>query len=313
MFDFRRYRVLVVLTCLVVLISACTSAAQNESLISTAVAQTVQAGEAIPSVVVPTDVFPTPVLQATLTPASTPTSEPTLVSAPSNPDCIHASLVSEYPPDGAIYKPGDSFTKTWTIKNVGTCTWDPSYKLIFWSGDTIGGSTYYNLPETVPPGDDIPITISLQAPAAEGTYTGYWRLQTPWNENFGVGQYSQAFYANIVVFNRPAPRYGISSVTYEVQRDPPTDCPVNVRYTVYITITTNGPYEVGYYIDQSDGNESTFKTLSFAEAGSKTVSRLWMIGRGDSPNPRWMEFVETDPATQYFRYFGRVFIYNNCP
>ena len=313
MFDLRMYKMLLILTCLALFASACGSPAQNESIISTAVAQTVQAGETIPETVIPATNTPETTMDATLTPAITPTSEATLLSAPSDPDCIYASLVGEYPPDMTIYLPGDSFTKTWTIQNQGTCTWDSSYKLIFWSGDILGGSTSYELPEVVLPGDDISISIFLQAPATEGTYTGYWRLQTPWNANFGVGQYSQAFYASIVVDKKPRLDYGIIGVTYDIVRDPPTGCPVNVRYTVYATVTTNGPYEIGYFWDQSDQNESAVKSLIFTEAGSKTVSREWMIRRGATSNPRWMEFVETDPATQYFKYHGKTYILNNCP
>ena len=328
MVEIRTYKLAAILTCLVLTLAACGSNAQNQSMIATAVAQTQQnqsiIGTAVaqtveaqsgPQIVVASTNTPVGPLtiEATLTPAITPTEEPTLVSAPSDPDCIHASLTSEYPPDATIYKPGDVFTKTWTIKNLGNCTWDKSYKLIFWSGDLMGGSTYYDLPEVVLPGDDIAISIILKAPATDGNYTGYWRLQTPWNKSFGVGEYSQAFYANIAVFKKPGPHFEITSVTYEVVRDPLTGCPVNVRNTVYITVTTNGPYDFRYYLDQSDGNESAIKTMSFSEAGSKTISRLWMIGRGDSPNPRWMEFVETVPETLYYKYYGRVFIYNTCP
>ena len=313
MFDLRMYKMLVILTCLALFISACGSPAQNESIISTAVAQTVQAGETIPEVVILPTNTPEPAIGATLTSGVTPTGEPTLVSAPSDPDCIHAELIAEDPPDQTLYEPGEFFWKTWTIKNLGTCTWDSSYQLIFWNGDKMGSSLSYPLPEEVLPGEQKDITIYLQAPETEGSYTGYWRLQTPWNASFGVGQYSQAFYANIVVDKKPGPDYGITSVTYELVRNPPTGCPVNVRYTVYATITTNGEYEFRYYLDQSDGNESATKTLVFNEAGSKTISREWMIGRGDSPNPRWMEFVETVPEIQYYKYYGRTYILNDCP
>lgn len=304
---------LVVLSYLALFASACGSSAQNESVISTAVAQTVQAGETIPEIVIPATNTPDTTIDATLTPAITPTSKPTLLSAPSDPDCIHASLVGEYPPDLTIYLPGDRFTKMWTIQNGGTCTWDSSYKLIFWSGDILGGSTSYDLPEVVMPGDDISISIFLQAPAAEGTYTGYWRLQTPWNANFGVGQYSQAFYASIVVDKKPKLDYGIVGVTYDIVRDPPTGCPVNVRYTVYATVTTNGPFEFGYFWDQSDFNESAVKSLVFTEAGSKTVSREWMIRRGATSNPRWMQFVRVISEGEFFERFDKAYILNNCP
>lgn len=301
---------LVVLTCLALFASACGSPAQNESVISTAVAQTVQAGETIPEVVIPATNTPETAINATLTPAITPTSEPTLVSAPSDPDCIHAELIAEYPPDQALYKPGDYFWKTWTIKNLGTCTWDSAYQLIFWSGEKMGSSLSYPLPEKVLPGEQKDITIYLQAPATEGSYTGYWRLQTPWNANFGVGQYSQAFYTSIVVDKKPQREYGILSATYNIVRDPAVGCPANVRFTVYATITTNGPFEFDYYWEQKDGNESAVKHLVFDAAGSKTISREWLVGRGNSPNDRWMQIIVVSP--EVIEYSKAVFA-NTCP
>ncbi|HUG33535.1 MAG TPA: NBR1-Ig-like domain-containing protein [Anaerolineales bacterium] len=309
MFEKRAHVILVALVSIALLVTACASPAQVESAIATSVAQTVQAGATeIPPL--PTET-PDPALlaQPTLTQAITPTSEATLISAPSDADCIHAELVGEYPPDRTVFRPNTSFSKTWTIKNVGTCTWDSSYQLIFWSGELMGGSTYYNLPEVVLPGDDVSITIFLQSPGSEGFYTGYWRLKTPWNAVFGVGQYSQAFYAEIQVDIRPGQEYTVLSVTYDIVREPATGCPANVLYTVYATFTTNGPLDLKYRWDQKDGNESAVKELSFEQAGSQTVSREWMVGRGDSSNDRWMQISVLEP--QYMEFEKAVFS-NDC-
>ncbi|RIK31876.1 MAG: hypothetical protein DCC56_06770 [Anaerolineae bacterium] len=311
MYVLRSYKISVVLLCLALSIAACApSTAQSDAIIATSVALTVEAGKQALATNTPEP--PLPTLPATLTPAvaNTPTEAPTLSSAPSDPDCIHAVFVSEYPPDQAVFKPGADFSKTWTIRNVGTCTWDYSYKLIFWSGDAMGGATYYNLAEIVPPGDDIPITVQLKAPEAEGFYTGYWRLQTPWNKNFGVGQYSQAFYATIQVDKRPQQESTVLSVTYNIVREPATGCPANVKYTVYATITTNGPYEFSYYWEQKDGNESGVKGLDFDAAGSQTVSREWVVGRGDSPNDRWMQIIVVEPELIEF---DKAVFSNPCP
>lgn len=310
MLEFRLYKISVLLISLALLLAACAPSAQNESIISTAVAQTVEAGRQALSTSTPEP--PLPTLPPTLTPAAvdTPTEGPTLISAPSDPDCIHATLVSEYPPDRTVFKPDAEFTKTWTIRNEGTCTWDSSYKLIFWSGDTMGGATYYNLPENALPGDDIAISIQLKSPSLEGFYTSYWRLQTPWNAVFGVGQYSQAFYASIQVDKRPPQEAGILSVTYDIVRDPPTGCPANVDYIVYATITTNGPYDFIYFWQQKDGNESAEKNMIFDAAGSKTISRKWTVGRGDSPNDRWMQIIVVWPERIEF---DKATFPNNCP
>lgn len=311
MFELRSYKISVVLMCLVLMLAACAPSTQNESIISTAVAQTVEANQQASATDTPLP--PLPTLPPTLTPAAaadTPTAGPTLVSAPGDSDCIHAILISEYPPDQSLFKPGDAFTKTWTIRNEGTCTWDTTYKLIFWSGDAMGGASYYFLPQNVPPGTEVSISIPLIAPPVEGNYTGYWRLQTPWNAIFGVGQYSQAIFTSIQVDKRPQRDYGVISVTYDIVRDPPTGCPTNVNYTVNAYITVNGPVDIAYRWFQKDGNESAIKTLSFTAAGTKSVSRSWMVGKGDSPNDRWMQIVVLEP--QYLE-FDKATWPNTCP
>ena len=33
-------------------------------------------------------------------------------------------------PDGTKYDPGATFTKTWRLRNVGTCTWTTAYTMV---------------------------------------------------------------------------------------------------------------------------------------------------------------------------------------
>src|SRR5215212_8372315 len=137
MLELKKYKALVVLVSFVLVISACGSPAQSESAISTAVAQTVQADRSLTEVaILPTMTPQTPqtTIEATLLPATAPTSASTLAAAPSDPNCVSASLIGENPPDGTILKPGEYFWKTWTLLNTGTCAWDTTYSLVYWSG-----------------------------------------------------------------------------------------------------------------------------------------------------------------------------------
>lgn len=306
MSDFTKYRALAVLTVFILIASACGSPAQNESSISTAVAQTVQAGESL------AEIANLPTLTAVSPTEVTITSEPgpTVTTVPvSNPGCtVSALLVGENPPDGVILKPGENFWKTWTLKNIGTCTWDSSYKLVYWSGDLMDGLNSYPFPDVIAPDESKDVSIYLKAPGTTGAFTGYWRIQTPWGSDFGVGPTNESFYIQISVSNDA--EYGIASVTYDLVREPATGCPTNVLYKVYATITTSGPYEFDYRWMQSDGNNSGIKTLKFTQAESKSFAREWMIGKGDSPNPRWMMIVVTGPK---FQEYGKVEILNNCP
>jgi hypothetical protein len=311
MSDLRIYKILVLVTAISLLAASCGASVPPDAVISTAVAQTVQAGESPTADSTPPTLTPQPELATTLPPALTPTSAPTLVSAPPDPNCARASLVSENPPDNTMLQPGEYFWKTWTLQNTGTCTWTPEYKLIFWSGELMGGLTSYPLPEDVAPNEQKDISIYLQAPATVGTFAGYWRLQSPWAANFGVGPYDEPIYVQVVVSDEQRPDYGVTGVTYELIRNPPTGCPTNVRFTINATITTNGPAEVDYRWVQSDGNSmNRAKPIDFTEAGSVTVTREWMIGRGDSPNPRWAQIIIEEPDYQEF---GKLEILNTCP
>jgi hypothetical protein len=87
-------------------------------------------------------------------------------------------------PDNTVMTPGVGFVKTWGLQNTGTCTWDTSYKLVFVSGDLMGGAST-NLTASVGPSQQVQISVSLTAPATAGTYKGYWRLVDDTGTGFG--------------------------------------------------------------------------------------------------------------------------------
>jgi hypothetical protein len=56
-------------------------------------------------------------------------------------------------PDGSNFQPGESFSKAWRLKNIGSCTWTTSYLLIFSKGDLMGApSAVFSLYKSVAPG-----------------------------------------------------------------------------------------------------------------------------------------------------------------
>lgn len=280
------------------LLGAC--GAGSESAIATAVALTVQAQNASASATpFPSATAPVANVQPTLTNIFTPL-PPTSASAPASgsyAECAKATLVNETPPDSAIMQPESSFFKTWTIKNESACTWDTKYKIVFWDGNTLGGAYVYNLPLVTGPGQNTDISIQLYTPKEDGTYKGEWKLQTPDGINFGVGQYSEAFYAEIVV-NAAAEEedYKIVSVTYRLVRDPLAGCATNVIYTVYATITVNGPIDVRMQWRHNDGWTSSKIRLSFDGAGSQELTDRWGIHLGSSPGDKWIQMTQVDPG-----------------
>jgi len=121
---------------------------------------------------------------------SPPTSAPTLPStATADPTpCNWASYVGDVTiPDNTLLAPGQAFTKTWRIKNIGTCTWSTAYKLVFISGNQLGGPASAPLSKSVAPGETLDISVNLTAPNSEGTHYSYWRLENAAGQRFGIG------------------------------------------------------------------------------------------------------------------------------
>lgn len=303
----RTHKFFTVLVTVASLATACGAPQPDNSIISTAVAQTVQAGQSLPTAGSASFTPEAPSLAATLTPvasaAVTPTSPATLVAAPADPNCVKASLVAENPPDKTIMTPGQYFWKTWTLQNTGNCTWTTAYQLVFWSGDRLGSSLSYPLPDDIAPGESKDITIYLQAPETMGTFTGSWRIKTPWASDFGVGQYDVPISTSIVVGSiTPASKrtetvFGVTSVTYKVDR---TCTAANTFYTITALITSSGPLEINFMWIQSDGNNDETNKLTFTEASTRAATREWSQHKDTSTNPRWVQVIVTSPTYQEF-------------
>ncbi|HSM70915.1 MAG TPA: NBR1-Ig-like domain-containing protein [Anaerolineales bacterium] len=149
--------------------------ANDFNVLSTQAALTVQAqvGQATQ--------FSTPTLppaQSTNTPITFPTSAVSTVAPAlsATPVCDQAHFVKDVTvPDGTTFAPGAVFTKTWRLRNSGTCTWS-GYTLVFDSGDSMSGTSPVSI-GTVGPGQEVDLSVNLTAPSANGSYRGYWRVR----------------------------------------------------------------------------------------------------------------------------------------
>jgi hypothetical protein len=130
---------------------------------------------------------PSPTPTATGTPpTSTPTA--TVTNTPPTSTCDRAEFVTDVTvPDGTIFTPGTEFTKTWRLRNVGSCTWDTNYTLVFHTGEQMDGPAAVNFPNTVAPNQTVDLSVTLKAPATAGTYRGYWMLKNASGALFGIG------------------------------------------------------------------------------------------------------------------------------
>jgi hypothetical protein len=162
-------------------------------------------------------VLPTTIEATSTAPLAPPTSPPTALTsapvaaptqgAPETPtpaapgDCVNrAGNVRDVTiPDDTALRPGTQFTKTWRLRNAGTCTWTDAYTLIFLAGDRMDGVSTNRLAAT-PPNADIDVSVVLTAPFRTGNYKGYWKLRDPNGRDFGTGAGANvAFWVQIIV------------------------------------------------------------------------------------------------------------------
>lgn len=193
----NKYAMMIVIS-LMVLLGACSprpDTTLNEATMSALYTSVVQTLAISPQVPTSTST-PTQEITATPTPSATqslvtPTATRYVATVSA---CDNAQWVSDVTiPDNTVMTPGQTFTKTWSIKNAGTCKWTTSYKLVFLSGSAMGG-TSTALTAAVEAGHADNVSISMVAPITKGTYTGYWIMQNAAGQTFG-----QQVYVSIVV------------------------------------------------------------------------------------------------------------------
>lgn len=258
---------------------------QNDPAIAqTAAALTVQAQIAtvVPATftAVPFPTIPPANTQApvhTVTPAATATSS-----------CDNADFVSDVTiPDETVIAPDDSFTKTWRIRNAGTCSWTSSYAVVFVNGNDMDGPTVQSLSGNVNPGQTVDLSVDLTAPAKEGDYTGNWGLRNASGVTFGhfwVKISVEAFKVTDVTYDRGTYNDGTTAVK----------CPVVTAH-----ITTNGSGDVTYHWRRSDGTAVAPETIHFDSAGTKNVQYKWVLP-STTTEQSWLGITVDEPNDEDF-------------
>lgn len=105
--------------------------------------------------------------------------------------CYGLSFVRDVSiPDNTPVTAGQTFTKTWEVKNAGSCAWDAGFKFAFTGGEQMAGTTF-TLPSTVAAGAVTSISIPMTAPNKTGTLRGNWRMSTAAGQFFGDEVYVQ--------------------------------------------------------------------------------------------------------------------------
>ena len=149
-----------------------------------------------PPVFVTSTLPPLPAAFVTRTPTVSPAA-----TLPRPANCKDAAVLLQDVtfPDGTHVERGQTFTKTWRVRNTGTCPWDEKYSLVFLSGDQMGAPNSTPMPVTAPKAD-ADISVDLTAPSADGSYTGYFQLRDPSGQVISIGL-EKSIWVKVVVGN----------------------------------------------------------------------------------------------------------------
>jgi hypothetical protein len=250
--------------------------------------------------------------QTPLPPTAIPTSTPIpatntpLPTATAVTYCDWVSFVKDVTvPDGTAFEPGDIFTKTWRLKNRGTCTWTPDYMLVYTSGSQMGGTTAVRLPGYVAPGQTVDVSVTLTAPNTAGKFVGYWMLRNPSGTLFGYGdKANQAFYVEIKVKASDLPHGTVTGdICYPSEFNPPMTLyfeqvgtsqiiqfSIPENYISYSVLLPNGTYYAyawapGYNLEGAYVNsDGTLKP--FVVQGGQTTSGIRICDWGPDHHSR---------------------------
>lgn len=259
---------------------------QNVGAIQTAAVQTVQAQPkpletAIP---VPATITPIAATSTALVPATATVKAETVVA------CNAAQFIRDVTvPDGTVFKPEEFFTKTWELKNVGTCTWSGNYLVVADSGDGMTQVPQQLLSAvankgTVAPGETVDISIPMQASNMDGAYKTYWRLQNDAGNVIPIsnGISGKFFSVEIKVSTGDSsPDITNVSTRIEQQQGSGAVCAANTTYFVYVDITASRATTAAYRIDLTDESGQVADGI-FASFASPEVSDSLIFNAADT-------------------------------
>jgi len=225
---------------------------------------------------------------------SIPSPVSTAVTAPTSSACVDsATFISDVTiPDNTIFTPNTPFTKTWRLKNTGTCSWDSNYLVAYISGSTMSQQPGYWIEpngRTVAPGQTLDVSVGMTSPVENGNYASYWGLKKADGGFMPIqgGANGNSFFVKIKV-NDGAVEGKITdqSIAIELEQGSGTVCTANSTYFVHASISADGAttatYEIGstagqipagYFQTSPTGPVSLYVTgtMIFDQAGTKTI------------------------------------------
>jgi hypothetical protein len=238
---------------------------------------------------------------------------PTAVPVPTTTACKDAAqYIGDDKLDGTTYTPNTAFTKTWTVKNTGTCTWDSKYMVYQISGAYMTQQPGYWLVQdgqTVSPGQTVDISVGMTSPVENGNYRVYWGLKNEAGQIIPIedGAEGDSFYVDINVNDGTADgEVTATSIDIVPEQGSGEACTADSTYFVHTSIETDGPTLVSYEIGSTagqisagyfevDGEQSPYvrDTMKFDQAGTKMIN-LRFVGPYPYPDDITVVFRVND-------------------
>lgn len=221
---------------------------------------------------------------------------PTAVNTPPpsfDSDCDHITWGADITiPDDTTLQPGQVFTKTWRLKNSGTCTWTSNYALVLDSGHAMQAPAYVQITtDGVGPGQMVDISITLVAPIEHGEYQGFFKLRNANGVDFGLGDSSNPFWVKIRVSDEAGVVFDFIARANEATWGSGTT-PINFAKPGHQTVTYGGQVsdDAGYAnvqdnlkIEDGETSGKILRTDPKNEQDGYIVGRypIYTVGLGD--------------------------------
>ncbi|MFW5714277.1 MAG: NBR1-Ig-like domain-containing protein [Brevefilum sp.] len=177
-------------------------------------------------------------------------------------------------------RPGETFSKTWRLENTGSCTWTRLYSVTFFSGNSLSAIQTNTLPEPVKPGEQIDVTVDMEAPMTPGVYQSNWMLENEDGILFGIGPNGDApFWVKIEV---------VPAVTQSPQ---PT---ATVTSTPVVYLSGEGFLDGGDQSDLDSGelNSGDITTADFVYQTGEDPDHILLTMNGT----QWVFYGEDEPS-----------------
>ena len=214
---------------------------------------------------------------------------PTSGASASAANCVRdAAFVTDVTvPDNTVFQPGQKFTKTWRVKNTGSCTWDNTYTVIFGNGNQMGALSFVPLPSAAP-GGTADIAIDMTAPIAPGRYTATWLIRGPDGITFGTNPF---VIIQVVPQGQPIPTAAPTSTPAPA---PTQNLAAPLPYPAVSGVTLNARNI--WLNGKAKGNRRDV----FAKIGDSLTDEPWFLNSIGDGKTVWGNYGNLQPVATFF-------------